>query len=90
MLEIISSRMRYISSQIEKKIRVVALSSSVANAKVLYMNTVEITCTILMCVYVHCTVVWRLHANVYTCIGSYDSFLLYTCNHVTWTCSLTL
>lgn len=32
-LEVICSRMRYISSQIDKKIRIVALSSSVANAK---------------------------------------------------------
>ena len=34
-LEVVCSRMRYISSQIERKIRIVALSSSVANAKVL-------------------------------------------------------
>ena len=33
-LEVVCSRMRYISSQIERKIRIVALSSSVANAKV--------------------------------------------------------
>lgn len=32
-LEIICSRMRYISSQIERNIRIVALSSSIANAK---------------------------------------------------------
>jgi pre-mRNA-splicing helicase BRR2 len=32
-LEVVSSRMRYISSQIEKPIRIVALSSSLANAK---------------------------------------------------------
>lgn len=32
-LEVVCSRMRYISSQIERKIRIVALSSSVANAK---------------------------------------------------------
>lgn len=32
-LEIVCSRMRYISSQLEKQIRIVALSSSVANAK---------------------------------------------------------
>ena len=32
-LEVVSSRMRYISSQIERKIRIVALSSSVANSK---------------------------------------------------------
>jgi pre-mRNA-splicing helicase BRR2 len=32
-LEIICSRMRYISSQLEKNIRIVALSSSIANAK---------------------------------------------------------
>lgn len=31
--EIICSRMRYISSQIERKIRIVAMSSSIANAK---------------------------------------------------------
>lgn len=33
-MEVICSRMRYISSQIERNIRVVALSSSLANAKV--------------------------------------------------------
>ena len=33
-LEIVCSRMRYMSSQIERKIRIVALSSSVANSKV--------------------------------------------------------
>lgn len=33
MLEVISSRMRYISSQIKKNIRIVALSVSVGNAK---------------------------------------------------------
>ena len=33
MLEVVCSRMRYISSQTERKIRIVALSSSVANAK---------------------------------------------------------
>ena len=32
-LEVICSRMRYMSSQIERKVRIVALSSSVANAK---------------------------------------------------------
>ena len=32
-LEVVSSRMRYISSQIEKPIRIIALSSSLANAK---------------------------------------------------------
>ena len=32
-MEVICSRMRYISSQIEKTIRIVALSSSLANAK---------------------------------------------------------
>ena len=32
-LEIVCSRMRYISSQIERKIRIVALSSSIANSK---------------------------------------------------------
>ncbi|KAK8597890.1 hypothetical protein V6N13_095285 [Hibiscus sabdariffa] len=32
-LEVIVSRMRYIASQVEKKIRIVALSTSVANAK---------------------------------------------------------
>ena len=32
-LEVVCSRMRYISSQIERKIRIVALSSSVANSK---------------------------------------------------------
>jgi len=32
-MEVICSRMRYISSQIEKSIRIVALSSSLANAK---------------------------------------------------------
>ena len=34
-MEVICSRMRYISSQIERNIRIVALSSSLANAKVL-------------------------------------------------------
>ena len=38
-LEVVCSRMRYISSQIEKKIRIVALSSSVANAKVSLVHT---------------------------------------------------
>ena len=33
-MEVICSRMRYISSQIERNIRIVALSSSLANAKV--------------------------------------------------------
>ena len=33
-LEVICSRMRYISSQIERNIRVVALGSSMANARV--------------------------------------------------------
>lgn len=33
MLEVICSRMRYISSQIERPIRIVALSSSLSNAK---------------------------------------------------------
>jgi pre-mRNA-splicing helicase BRR2 len=32
-LEVVVSRMRYISQQTENKIRIVALSSSVANAK---------------------------------------------------------
>lgn len=32
-LEVVCSRMRYMSSQIERKVRIVALSSSVANAK---------------------------------------------------------
>ncbi|XP_054164003.1 U5 small nuclear ribonucleoprotein 200 kDa helicase-like [Oppia nitens] len=32
-LEVVSSRMRYISSQIDKSIRIIALSSSLANAK---------------------------------------------------------
>lgn len=32
-LEVICSRMRYISSQIERPIRIVALSSSLSNAK---------------------------------------------------------
>lgn len=32
-MEVICSRMRYISSQIEKSIRIVALSSSLANSK---------------------------------------------------------
>ncbi|KAL4189933.1 hypothetical protein AMTRI_Chr08g209540 [Amborella trichopoda] len=34
-LEVIISRMRYISSQVENKIRIVALSTSLANAKIL-------------------------------------------------------
>lgn len=33
MLEVICSRMRYISSQIDRPIRIVALSSSLSNAK---------------------------------------------------------
>ena len=33
-MEVICSRMRYISSQIEKNIRIVALSSSLGNSKV--------------------------------------------------------
>ena len=33
-MEVICSRMRYISSQIDRNIRIVALSSSLANAKV--------------------------------------------------------
>ena len=33
-MEVIGSRMRYISSQIERNIRIVSLSSSLANAKV--------------------------------------------------------
>ena len=33
MLEVVASRMRYISSQLEKRIRVVGLASSIANAK---------------------------------------------------------
>jgi len=38
-MEVICSRMRYISSQIERNIRIVALSSSLANAKVCeYVN----------------------------------------------------
>ena len=37
-LEVVCSRMRYISSQIERKIRIVALSSSVANAKVGFIS----------------------------------------------------
>ena len=32
-MEVICSRMRYISSQIEKSIRIIALSSSLANSK---------------------------------------------------------
>lgn len=32
-LEVVCSRMRYMSSQIERKVRIIALSSSVANAK---------------------------------------------------------
>lgn len=32
-MEIITSRMRYISSQLEKPIRIIGLSTSVANAK---------------------------------------------------------
>ena len=37
-MEVIGSRMRYISSQIERNIRIVALSSSLANAKVTEIN----------------------------------------------------
>ena len=39
-LEVVCSRIRYISSQIERKVRIVALSSSVANAKVGVENVV--------------------------------------------------
>ena len=37
-MEVIGSRMRYISSQIERNIRIVALSSSLSNAKVTEIN----------------------------------------------------
>ena len=37
-MEVIGSRMRYISSQIERNIRIVALSSSLSNAKVIEIN----------------------------------------------------
>ena len=38
-MEVICSRMRYISSQIERNIRIVSLCSSLANAKVSYRET---------------------------------------------------
>lgn len=40
-LEIVCSRIRYISSQTERKIRIVGLSSSVANAKVSVIEYIE-------------------------------------------------
>ena len=39
-MEVICSRMRYISSQIEKNIRIVALSSSLGNSKVFHIQVV--------------------------------------------------
>ena len=45
-LEVICSRMRYISSQIERPIRIVALSSSLSNAKdVAHWLGCSTTCT---------------------------------------------
>jgi len=41
-MEVICSRMRYISSQIERNIRIVALSSSLANAKVCEYDNREV------------------------------------------------
>ena len=45
-MEVICSRMRYISSQIEKNIRIVALSSSLGNSKVFQ---VALLCSVFLC-----------------------------------------